>query len=76
MTNLGLNPKILHHGIGREVFACELASNAIAILGGRVKRPDYRGLLTVEEVAEQAKARWLMPRAARQPNFHAWRKVN
>ena len=74
MTSLGLNPEILHHGIGREVFACELASNAIDFLGGRVKRPNYRGLLTVQEVAEHAKARWLIPRAVRQPNFLAWRK--
>ena len=63
MTMLGLNPEILHHGISREVFACELARNAINFLRGRVIRPDYRGLLSVEVVSEEAKARWLMPRS-------------
>jgi len=74
MTNLGLHPELLRHGVGREVFVCELARNATGILSGRVKRPDYRGLLTVDEVSELAKTRWLIHRAARCPEFRSWRK--
>ena len=41
---LGFRADMLKHGIGREVFACELAVNARRILRGERKRAVYRGL--------------------------------
>jgi hypothetical protein len=74
MTSLGLNPDILHHGVAREVFVCELARNALNFLNGNATRPNYRGLLSVAEVSDLATRRWLIPRAARYPQFQTWRK--
>ena len=71
---LGLNTDWLHHGIRREVFVCELATNACSFLKGRSKRPRYNGLPKVAEVAVAARARWLEPRAARRPEFRAWHR--
>ena len=60
---LGLSQNLLHHGIPRQVFACRLASNADKILRGEATRPNYRELLSVSEVAERARTRWMEPRA-------------
>jgi Domain of unknown function (DUF4338) len=69
---LGLNTDWLHHGIAREVFACELAKNARSFLAGRSKRPRYEGLPTVDDIAAAARSRWLEPRALRRPGFADW----
>lgn len=71
---LGLNTDWLHHGIAREVFVCELAKNARSFLAGRSKHPRYDGLPTVAEAAAAARSRWLVSRAARRPEFVAWRR--
>ncbi len=71
---LGLNTDLLHHGIAREVFVCELAQNARSFLAGRSKHPRYGGLPTVAEVAAAARSRWLEPRAARRSEFAAWHR--
>jgi hypothetical protein len=71
---LGLNTDWLRHGIGREVFVCELAKNAQSFLAGRSKKPRYDGLPTVIEVAAAARSRWIEARAARRPEFGAWRR--
>ncbi len=71
---LGLNPDLLHHGIAREVFVCELAKNARSFLAGQSKHPRYDGLPTVAEVAAAARSRWIEPRAARRPECWAWHR--
>ncbi len=71
---VGLNADWLHHGIAREVFVCELAENARSFLAGRSKHLRYTGLPTVAEVATAARSRWIEPRAARRPEFAAWRR--
>lgn len=73
-NSLGFKGDLLKHGIGREVFACELASNAAKILRGENKRPQYKKLLTVEEVGALARERWIIPRAERQPEFKDWKR--
>lgn len=67
---LGLDQNLLKHGICREVFLCHLASNAIAFLQGRQPEAKYEQLLSVADVAEQAKNRWIIPRAKRRPEYH------
>lgn len=69
---LGLSQNLLHHGIPREVFVSYLASNAKEVLTGSATKPDYRRLLSVAEVANLAKARWLEPRAIRRNEFRFW----
>ena len=73
LVKLGLSASLLRHGIQREVFVCELATNAKAVLRGTARAPRYDGLPTVGEVTEMAIERWIVPRAARHPEFHAWR---
>ncbi|WFU16456.1 Druantia anti-phage system protein DruA [Bradyrhizobium sp. CB3481] len=69
---LGFKADLLRHGIGREVFVCELAQNAHKILRGEAVKANYRGLKSVAEIAELARARWIVPRAERRPEFRAW----
>lgn len=70
---LGLDPHLTKHGLQREVFMCCLASNALEYLRGQVARPKYDGLLTLDEVASLARERWIVPRAARHPEYREWR---
>jgi hypothetical protein len=71
---LGFKADMLRHGIGREVFVCELASNARRVLRGEAKKAIFRGLKSVAEVGALARERWLVPRAARRPEFRAWER--
>ena len=73
---LGFGGDLLRHGIRREVFACNVANNALMILRGERKRPIYYGLKSVYEVGELAKERWVMPRAVRQPDYLNWDAAN
>jgi len=73
LSLVGLNPDLLRHGVKREVFACELAANTKNFLAGIDSQPVYNGLLTVAEVSELAKIRWIEPRASRRPEFREWR---
>jgi hypothetical protein len=75
LSSLNVNPDILRHGIKREVFICELATNARKILAGKATRPRYDQLLSVAEVAGMAKERWVEPRAQRCPEYRQWRSV-
>ncbi|MEK6701636.1 MAG: Druantia anti-phage system protein DruA [Planctomycetota bacterium] len=69
MGLVGLRPELLRHGIKREVFITELASNAQQILKGTRKIPKYDDLLSVAEISKLAKERWIVPRAERCPDF-------
>ena len=72
LDRLGFRGDLLRHGIRREVFVCNLATNAAQILRGEHKRPRFNLLKTVDEVAELTKERWIMPRAERQPDYLDW----
>jgi hypothetical protein len=71
---LGVKPDWLKHGIGREVYICEIASNARKVLRGESKKAVYRGLKTVAEVGELARERWMVPRAASRGEYKAWKR--
>jgi len=72
-SRLGLDPKLIQHGMEREVFFCSMASNALEFLRGDHVRVRYGSIPNVKEIGEMACARWLIPRAARRPEFLAWR---
>lgn len=69
---LGLKADTLRHGIEREVFLCELASNAMALLRTGKGRPDLSSLLSAREVARLAIERWVLPRSERRLNYKSW----
>lgn len=74
LTLIGMRPELLCHGVRREVYVCELATNAKAILRGRHKRARYTDLLTVEQISDLARERWIEPRATRCPDYQLHRK--
>lgn len=76
LSSLNLNPNLLRHGIGREVFIAEIASNAKSHLSGKVKRLQYRGLPSVAEVAKLSRSRWIIPRSLRRTDYLNWTKDN
>jgi hypothetical protein len=76
MHSLNLNPNLLRHGISREVFLCEVASNGKRYLTGKIKHLQYRGLLSVAEVAKSSIARWILPRSIRRTEYRDWRTEN
>jgi hypothetical protein len=76
LSLLGENPDLLCHNVRRELFMCELARNSMRVLRGDVSRPQYRELLTVSEIADLAKDRWIIPRADRMPDYLDWDRSN
>jgi len=72
LSSLGFKDDILRHGIQREVFICNLASNAAKILQTGKGRPNLSSLLSAGEVADLAVNRWLVPRAVRRPEYRGW----
>ncbi len=69
---IGFNDDLLKHGIQREVFLCEFASNSLRMLKTGKGRPNLTTLSTAEQVAEFALERWVRPRALRNPEFEKW----
>ena len=72
LTALGLRDDLLRHGIRRQVFICNLASNAPTILRTGKGTPDLSALLTVRQIADLAIERWIIPRARRRPDYRSW----
>ncbi|EMN7029603.1 Druantia anti-phage system protein DruA [Pseudomonas aeruginosa] len=72
LSALGFKDDLMRHGIQREVFICQLASNASSLLRSGKGKPDISSLLSVEEISEQALDRWVIPRAMRMPDFKYW----
>ena len=48
--------------------------NARKILRGEAVKANYRGLKTVSEIGEFARARWIVPRAERRPDYKSWKR--
>lgn len=69
---LGFKDDLLRHGIQRQVFVCKLAANALKILKQGKGNPDLASLLSARDVADLAIDRWIVPRAARQPEYRDW----
>jgi hypothetical protein len=73
LSELGFTADLLKHGIQREVFLCELASNALSILKKGKGRPNLKSLLTAQEVGALAVQRWVMPRSQTRPEYKEWK---
>lgn len=70
---LGLDPELSRHGISREVYVMALASNAREFLRGEECIPKLY-LPSVTDIANAAKARWIIPRATRRPSYVNFRR--
>jgi hypothetical protein len=69
------NENVLKHGIQREVFITTLAANAFEVLRDGTAIPDVSALLTVAEISDLARDRWIIPRAERgEIDFRSWRR--
>ena len=74
IQSLGLNPdEVLKHGIRREVYAIPIATNAHAFLAGRDKEATF-DYTPVDEIADLARNRWLVPRGERKPSYRQFRR--
>jgi hypothetical protein len=74
ITRIGLSPMITQHGIAREVFICETAPNAREYLRGDDTELAYNGRLSVDEIAQLALDRWVVPRSRRDETFRSWQR--
>ena len=72
LKELGFRDDLLRHGIQREVFLCQLASNASELLRTGKGRPDLSTLVGVRDVSRLARERWILPRAERRPDYQDW----
>ncbi|WLG78779.1 DUF4338 domain-containing protein [Pseudomonas sp. FP1911] len=70
---LGFKDDLMRHGIQREVFICQIASNATKILQTGKGKPDISSLLSVREISDMALDRWVIPRANSTPDFKCWK---
>lgn len=69
---LGLSPRFMYHGVRRELFFVPLGKNWKGFLCGTAKqlRP-YD--LSLSEISEYVKARWMVPRAERDKTYSKFR---
>jgi hypothetical protein len=62
LTLLGVSNNYMQHGLTREVFLGELASNSMSFLRGETNELDYH-FASIAEITEFWKERWLLPRS-------------
>ncbi|MDP3281451.1 MAG: DUF4338 domain-containing protein [Nitrosomonas sp.] len=72
LAALGLSADLAQHGLVREVFFCEIATNAIECLQAKTANPIYGDLLSASEVSNLAIERWIAPRALRNDEYLHW----
>ena len=71
---VGLNPdKILRHGIQREVYVMPIATNSREFLVGKEEALAFDHM-SVEEISGLAKARWVVPRSERNPEYKGFQR--
>ncbi len=68
---LGLSPKLLYHGVKREVFVAPLAANATEFLRGDDHDLQHHNY-TVEDIFGWFRDRWLLPRAQRDKRYRSF----
>ncbi len=71
LTRIGLDQNLLRHGISREVYAMPLADNWQDYLRGKTKTCVLDRPIS-KDIAIAARDRWIVPRAARRPDYALW----
>lgn len=75
LAALDFNENILRHGIQREVFISKLATNAYDVLRTGAEVPDISDLLSVADISDLARDRWMVPRAERgEIDYRGWQR--
>ena len=74
LKELGFKENLLRHGIRREVFISFLTSEGVKYLRTGKGHPDLSTLSSVDEVSLLALKRWIVPRAARRPDYRDWER--
>lgn len=75
LSALDFNENILRHGIKREVFISKLTANAFDVLRTGAAVPDISDLLSVAEISDLARDRWMVPRAERgEIDYRGWHR--
>lgn len=75
LKELHFKDNILRHGIQREVFISRFASNTFEALKTGAETPDVSGLLSVSEISDLARDRWMIPRAERgEIDYAGWQR--
>lgn len=69
---LGLSSELAYHGVEREIFVVPLAANTQAFLRGDHQRLRHHNR-TVNDTFEWFRDRWLLPRAARDRRYQAFK---
>jgi hypothetical protein len=72
LTLLGLPMSLHNHGIQREIFMTPLGDNWKEFLCGKRKRFESYGL-TVADISDYMKQRWLIPRSERDKSYLAFK---
>ena len=73
LAELNLSPELLRHGVRREVFMASLATNASDVLRTGTAMPEISDLLSVSEISDLARDRWMVPRSEHRLEFKNWR---
>jgi hypothetical protein len=74
LGELGIRESVLRHGIKREVFVCPFGKNALEILRNGRGRLDLSDVLSVAEISDLARERWMIPRSVRRSEYREWRR--
>ncbi len=75
-AQLGLPAQTLKHGISREVFLCEMGSNSLEYLRGSAAQLDTSALQSVDDLANAALQRWVIPRSERRQHYRNWDRAS
>ena len=70
---LGMDYKLVRHGLTREVFISKIAKNAEDVLCGDSTEAEYENLRTVSDIGVAARERWLVPRSERDSRYLSWK---
>jgi hypothetical protein len=72
LSAAGLSRSILTHGIPREIYAAPTARNSLEFLRGETTDLDFYDW-TVDDLFDDFKARWMLPRAAKRKDYLKFR---
>src|SRR6266700_6161947 len=71
VKRVGLDPRLLRHGISRDVYGVPLVSNWRECLCG-TEEVDAVTRPSATVIGAQAVNRWLLPRARTRPDYQQW----
>jgi hypothetical protein len=74
LKSLGFDESMLRHGIKRQVFISEFASNSLDILRTGAGPPMLDSLRSAQDVSRAAVSRWVIPRSVVRTEYKSWKR--